>query len=75
MPTVSLARVDRLGARLCLFCAHQRILSCGEDHPGGQFLLLAFAGRDATEPFETIGPSVARGSHALDENAAYTVLL
>jgi len=32
-----------------------------EDHPGGQFLLLAFAGRDATEPFETIGHSaVAR---------------
>jgi len=32
-----------------------------EDHPGGQFLLLAFAGRDATEPFETMGHSaVAR---------------
>eukprot|EP00928_Gymnodinium_smaydae_P054264 TRINITY_DN3806_c0_g2_i1.p1 TRINITY_DN3806_c0_g2~~TRINITY_DN3806_c0_g2_i1.p1 ORF type:complete len:1047 (+),score=117.42 TRINITY_DN3806_c0_g2_i1:43-3183(+) len=28
-----------------------------EEHPGGKFLLLAFAGRDATEPFETVAHS------------------
>lgn len=28
-----------------------------DDHPGGRLLLLAFAGRDATEPFETRGHS------------------
>eukprot|EP00405_Crypthecodinium_cohnii_P009391 CAMPEP_0206434876 /NCGR_PEP_ID=MMETSP0324_2-20121206/9473_1 /ASSEMBLY_ACC=CAM_ASM_000836 /TAXON_ID=2866 /ORGANISM="Crypthecodinium cohnii, Strain Seligo" /LENGTH=1076 /DNA_ID=CAMNT_0053901583 /DNA_START=62 /DNA_END=3292 /DNA_ORIENTATION=- len=28
-----------------------------EDHPGGKLLLLAFAGREATEPFETVGHS------------------
>lgn len=28
-----------------------------DDHPGGRFILLAFAGRDATEPFETMGHS------------------
>jgi len=29
-----------------------------EEHPGGLLLLLAFGGRDATEPFETMGHSV-----------------